>query len=128
MKQNHEFFPGLSITIEEIASEAKSAISMGSGTLEVYATPSMIALMEKASMMCVEKYLKDDETTVGGAVNIKHLKPTALGRIVICKSEIKEVSGARIEFGLEVHEEDKLIGTGFHTRFIINKTSFMNNL
>ena len=128
MKQNHGLFPGLSITIEEITSEATSAISLGSGTLEVYATPAMIALMEKASMMCVEKYLNDDETTVGGAVNIKHLKPTALGRIVICKSEIEEVSGTRIEFGLKVHEADKLVGTGVHTRFIINQTSFMNNL
>ena len=128
MRKDHELITGLSHTIEEIVTKDKSAISMGSGTLEVYATPSMISLMEKTSMLCVEQYLNDDESTVGGAVNIKHLKPTALGQMVKCKSVIKEVKGIKIEFELEVHEGEKLIGVGSHIRFIINKTAFMDNL
>lgn len=128
MTKGHELTPGLSSTIEEIVTKDKTAISVGSGSLEVYATPSMIAFMEKASVMCVEEYLKDDETTVGGSVNIKHLKPTALGQIVKCSSVIKEVNGNRIEFDVEVHEGDKLIGIGYHIRFIIDKTSFMEGL
>ena len=128
MSKRHELIQGLSFMVEDISTEDKNAVSYGSGTLNVYATPAMIALMEKASLLCVEEFMNDDETTVGGAVNIKHLKPTAIGQRIACKSVIKEVSGSKIDFEVEVHEGDKLIGIGSHTRFIINKTSFMDNL
>ena len=128
MSKKHELTRGLYFTVEEITSEDKNAISFGSGTLDVYATPAMIALMEKASLLCVEEFLNDDETTVGGAVNIKHLKPTARGKKVTCKSVIREMRGSKINFDVEVHEGEKLIGTGSHTRFIIDKTSFMDAL
>lgn len=127
-KKERELAPGLSITIEEIVTEEKSALSIGSGTLEVYSTPSMIAFMEKASFMCVQQYLNEDETTVGGLVNIKHLKPTAVGEKVICKSVIAEIKGKKITFKVEIHEEKVLIGVGQHTRFVINKTAFMKRL
>ena len=120
--------PGLSLTLEEVVTEDKSAVSIGSGASEVYSTPSMIALMEKASFMCVQHHLDEDESTVGGLVNIKHLKPTALGKRVVCKSVLTEVNGKKITFQVEVHEENLLIGLGQHTRFVINKTDFMTGL
>lgn len=127
-RKESELTPGLSVTIEEIVTKEKSASSIGSGALEVYSTPSMIAFMEKASFMCVQQYLNEDESTVGGLVNIKHLKPTALGEKVICKSVITEVKGKKITFKVEIYEEKVLIGVGQHTRFVINKTAFMQSL
>lgn len=128
MRKEGELARGLSLTIEEIVTEDKSAMRIGSGALEVYSTPSMIAFMEKTSFMCVQQYLNEDESTVGGLVNIKHLKPTALGKKVICKSMITEVKGKKITFEVEIHEENSLIGAGQHTRFVINKTAFMQSL
>ena len=128
MSKKHELTPGLSFRVEDIITKDKNAISFGSGTLNVYATPAMIALMEKTSKLCVEEFLDDDETTVGGAVDIKHLKPTAMGQGVVCKSVIKEVDGSKINFEVEVREGNKLIGIGTHLRFIINKISFMDTL
>lgn len=128
MNKVHELIPGLSNTIEEVVTKDKCAINMGSGALEIYSTPSMIAFMEKAALMCVQNCLADDESTVGGAVNIKHLKPTAPGKKVICKSRITEVKGKKIDFEVEVYEGSALIGFGKHTRFIINKSSFMESL
>lgn len=128
MKKEDELIPGISITIEEIVTEDKSASNIGSGAMDVYSTPSMIAFMEKASFMCVQQYLDEDESTVGGLVNIKHLKPTALGEKVTCKSVITEVKGKKIAFEVEVYEGSSMIGGGVHTRFIINKSAFMKGL
>lgn len=123
-----ELTPGLSVTIEEIVTKEKSASSIGSGALDVYSTPSMIAFMERASFMCVQQYLNEDESTVGGLVNIKHLKPTALEKKVVCKSVITEIKGKKITFRVEIYEGDSLIGVGLHTRFVINKIGFMKQL
>lgn len=128
MREESGLVPGLSLTLEEIATQDKSAVNIGSGALEVYSTPSMIALMEKTSFMCVQQYLNEDESTVGGMVNIKHLKPTALGQRVVCNSVITEVNDKKITFQVEVHEHNLIIGLGQHTRFVINKTAFMASL
>jgi predicted thioesterase len=78
--------------------------------------------------LCVEKYLDQSESTVGGAVNIRHLKPTAIGQEVICTSKVTAVSGKRIDFEVEVREDGKPIGNGIHTRFVIDKELFLKNL
>ena len=119
---------GSNYTIEEIVTQEKSASQVGSGLLDVYSTPAMIALMEKTSFLCVEEFLDQNESTVGGAVNIKHLKPTAIGKKVVCKSEVISVDRKRIEFELEVKEDDIVIGNGNHTRFVIDKERFLKLL
>jgi len=119
---------GTVYTLEEWVSEEKSANQIGSGVLDVYSTPSMIALMEKASYLCVETYLEEHESTVGGSVNIRHLKPTAIGKNVACTSRVTAADGKRIEFEVEVMEGKKLIGKGTHTRFVVNKELFLKML
>lgn len=119
---------GITFQLKETVTEDKSANRVGSGLLDVYSTPAMIALMEKTSYMCVQEYLDDNQTTVGGAVNIRHLKPMAIGKTVVCSSTVKEVKGIRIEFELEVKEDDAVIGKGFHTRFVVDASEFIRNL
>ena len=120
--------PGIILELIENVTEDLSAATIGSGALDVYSTPSMIAFMEKTSMRCIEPRLKDNETTVGGAVNIRHYKPTAIGKRVVCKSEVRAVKGNKIDLHVEVFENGKLIGDGQHTRFIVDKDSFMKNI
>lgn len=119
---------GRTLEIREGATPDKSAAIIGSGALDVYSTPSMIALMEKTSMLCIETLLNESETTVGGAVNIRHYKPTAIGKSVVCKSQVTSVKGKKVDFQVEVYENDELIGDGQHTRFVVNKESFMKNV
>lgn len=119
---------GIRHRVEETVTDEKSASHVGSGLLDVYSTPAMIALMEKTSYLCVEKYLEDDESTVGGAINIRHLKPTAIGKKVMCESSVKTVAGKRIDFDVVVYEDGIPIGNGTHTRFVINKVLFLKNL
>ena len=69
-----ELVPGLKLSIEEKVTSDNVATAIGSGALDVYSTPSMIALMEKASMLCVDDCINAEQTTVGGLVNIRHVK------------------------------------------------------
>lgn len=105
-----------------------AASALGSGALDVFSTPSMIAMMEKASMLCINDCMNENQTTVGGAVNIRHLKASAIGCIVECISKVLSVDGKKVEFEVSATVNDELIGNGFHTRYIVDKQKFMSSL
>ena len=119
---------GITFGIKEQVTEKHSAAQVGSGALDVYSTPSMIALMEKTSMLCIASFLDENETTVGGMVNIRHHKPTAIGKKVRCISEVILRKDRRIDFRVEVYEGQNLVGDGQHSRFIVDKGSFLENV
>lgn len=110
---------------QTIVSHSNSAIGMGSGCLEVFSTPAMIALMEKTACESVEKYLEDGKTTVGIAINVKHTAATALGMMVLCESELLEVDGRRLVFKVTAFDKAGVIGTATHERMIVDSRKFM---
>ncbi len=103
-----------------------TAKAMGSGELEVLATPAMCALMEKASMNLVSPYLEEGQTTVGTALNIKHTAATPVGMEIKAESRLSEIDGRRLVFELRAYDGTGEIGTGTHERFIVNASKFMN--
>ena len=103
-----------------------TAAALGSGNLDVYSTPSMIALMENTAASSVAQFLEDGKTTVGTSVNIRHLRATPVGMKVFAESELVEVDRKRLVFNVCVYDERELIGEGIHERFIIDSESFMN--
>ena len=105
-----------------------TAVRVGSGSLPVYATPAMIALMEGTCEACAAPYLGEGEGTVGTAVDIKHIAATPVGMNVRCTCELKEVRGRMLVFAVEAFDEKKQIGTGTHTRAIIDNARFMSKL
>lgn len=109
---------------ETIVSEANSAKTMGSGTLDVFATPAMIALMEKTAWKSVAPYLDEGSGTVGTLLNITHDAPTPYGMKVWCESELVEVDGRRLVFRVAAYDEKGKIGGGRHERFIIQNEKF----
>lgn len=110
---------------EVMVTEENSANALGSGLLEVFATPAMIALMEKTAWMSVDPYMNDGEGTVGTALNVKHMAATPVGMTVRCESELTEVDGRRLVFHMEVFDEKGKVGEGEHERFVINSEKFM---
>jgi len=119
---------GISSIIQTVVEQKDTATNYGSGGVEVFATPAMVALMEKASMSVVNPYLEEGSATVGTKVNITHLAATPVGMKVSAKAELTEIDGRRLVFKVEAYDEKELIGEGTHERFIINLQKFMNRV
>ena len=120
---------GMKNTAVITVTEKDTAVFYGSGTLEVYATPAMAALMENTAMNSVSPYLSEGEATVGTLLNInniKHLSATPIGCTVSCESELVEIDGRRLVFRVTARDSAGLIGEGTHERFIISAEKFMD--
>ena len=123
-----ELKPGLTGSAETVVRETKTALAMGSGSLHVFATPSMIALMEQAACNAVAACLDEESTSVGTLVNITHDAATGMGKKVTATATLTAVEGRKLVFEITAADEDKQIGKGTHERFIVNKEKFMAKL
>jgi len=119
---------GLTHTSQLTVNEAVTAVAIGSGDMHVLATPSMMALMENAAMLAVADHLPEGCTTVGGHIASSHLKPSKLGDIVTATATVTRVEGKKIEFKVEAHCGDTLLGEGTHLRFIVDREKFQSRL
>ena len=119
---------GMKYEIDRVVTENDTAAKAASGSVEVLATPVMIAWMEEASLHLAQKGLEEGLTTVGTEVNIKHLKGTLVGKTVKVLSTLKEIDRKRLVFDVEVIEDGVAVGTGSHTRFIIDTAKFYEKL
>ena len=101
-----------------------TAAAMGSGALEVLATPSKIALMEGTAQEAVQNLLEDGQGTVGTRIDVRHLAATPVGMEVTCTAEVTEVDRRRIVFTVKAKDEKEVIGEGIHERFVIDNEKF----
>ena len=112
-----------------IVSEQQSAIFLGSGTLPVFATPAMIALMENTAMQAMSPILKPDECSVGIEIHARHLKASAIGAKLSCAAHIIRTEGRKLSFDIQVVDElGNIIGTAEHHRLIVHVEKFMEKL
>jgi predicted thioesterase len=102
-----------------------TAASYGSGFMEVFATPALIALMEYTSLMVVQQYLEPGFGTVGIIVNITHLRAAPVGDEVECMATLTEVNENSLTFSVVAWNQNGKIGEGTHSRFIIDEARFM---
>lgn len=119
---------GKTYTQEITVTTKDTAITYGSGHLEVFATPAMVGLMENTAVKCLEGLLEPDTDTVGIEMNVQHIKATAVGQKVSCKATLTGIDGRRIQFALEAWDDKGKIGQAIHDRFIINPAKFMDKL
>lgn len=115
---------GIKASAELTVSDAELAVNVGSGSLEVFATPVMTMLMEKAACSCIQQYLEDDETTVGTELNIRHTSATPKGMKVSAEAELTEVNGRELVFRVSASDEAGSIGEGVHKRFLVYGEKF----
>lgn len=111
---------------ELVVTEKLTVGSVGSGELDVYATPSMIALMEGTASESVKSGLEAGQGTVGTGISIRHLAATPVGMKVRCETELVEVDGRRLIFRIAAYDEKEKIGEGTHERFIIYNERFQD--
>ena len=102
-----------------------TAMEVGSGSLLVYATPCMVALMEGAACEAIQEALSDSQTTVGTELNIQHISATPVGLEVRAEAEVVAVEGKVITFEVKAFDEAGEIGKGTHKRVIVNTQKFL---
>ncbi|GHV00756.1 thioesterase [Bacteroidia bacterium] len=104
------------------------AVAMGSGDMEVFATPAMVALMERAAKEAVAAGLPAESTTVGTRIEVSHLRATPPGALVTARATLAQVDGRRLTFRVEAHDPRGLVGEGSHERFIVDRERFLAKL
>lgn len=116
--------PGLEATVELVVGSQHLAAALGSGAVEVYSTPSMIALMENAAAESVAKALLDGQTTVGTRVDIQHLAATPSGMRVRAYARLVKVHGRLLDFEVWAEDDVERIGEGTHQRAVVDRARF----
>lgn len=118
------FEPGIRAEIQIEVNRETLASQWESGIVDVFSTPAMIGLMEKAAQNAVRPYLDPGETTVGTMVSVRHLAPTPPGMKVRAVATLKIVEGRRLLFSVEAFDELEKIGEGEHERFVVDRERF----
>lgn len=106
--------------------DSNLACTMGSGDLPVFATPAMIALIEKTASESVIPYLEMGTSTVGTHLDIAHSSATPIGMTVVCETELVEIDRRRLVFKVRVYDKAGDVGSGTHERFIVDARKFMD--
>lgn len=100
------------------------ASSFSKGEVDVLATPAMIALMEKAAMLCMEEMVGPEETTVSAQVEVQHISAVPLGEDITATAELIKQTGKKVMFKVFCEDRTGIIGKGTHVRLIVNRDRF----
>ena len=117
--------PGVRGAAEVTVVPENTAAAAGSGALPVFATPCMIALMEKAAMNSVQPFLDEGQGTVGTRIDVSHLAATPVGMAVRAETELTAIDRRRLTFSVKAFADGELIGEGTHERFIVESARFL---
>ena len=117
---------GMKGLAESCVEREDTAAEVGSGSLLVYATPCMVALMEGAACEAIAQALEEGQTSVGTELNIKHVSATPVGLEVRAEAEVTAVEGRVVSFDIKAFDESGLIGEGTHKRAVINTQKFLD--
>jgi predicted thioesterase len=119
---------GLKYESTVVVSPSNTAATLGSGDMDVFATPAMVALMENAAMLAVAAHLPEGSATVGTQMNTSHIKASPLGATITASAELTEVEGRKLTFAVKAWDEKGTIGEGVHTRFVVDRERFLSKL
>ena len=120
-----EIIVGMKGTAENLCEREDTALEVGSGSLLVYATPCMAALMEAAACAAIAEALGENETTVGIELNLKHIAATPVGLEVRAEAEVTAVEGKIFSFQIVAFDEAGKIGEATHKRALVNSQRFL---
>ena len=119
---------GLTYSSTVQVNSTNTALALGSGDMEVFATPALVALMENAAMNAVKPVLPEGSTTVGAMIQTSHLKPSGLNEEVTATAELTEIEGLKLTFKVSASDSKRLVGEGTYIRYIVDKERFLSKL
>lgn len=115
---------GLKGRMQRIVTKELTAKAVGSGQLDVFATPAMIALVEETAWKSVADELEEGQGSVGTKLNVAHIAATPVGMKVWCETELVEIDRRKLTFKVKVYDEAGEIATGIHERYIVDNDRF----
>lgn len=121
-----EITVGMKGTAKTQAEREDTALEVGSGSLLVYATPCMVALMEGAACEAIAEAIPENKSSVGTYLQISHLSATPVGLEVWAEAEVTAVEGSIITFQVTAFDEAGKIGEGIHKRAVITTQKFLD--
>lgn len=121
-----EITVGMKGETRTMAEREDTALEVGSGSLLVYATPCMVALMEGAACAAIEQAMADEKTSVGTYLEISHISATPVGLEVWAEAEVTAVEGSTVTFQVTAYDEAGKIGEGVHKRAVISTQRFLD--
>lgn len=121
-----EITVGMKGEVSSFVEREDTAKEVGSGSLLVYATPCMVALMEGAACEAIEEAMDDSKTSVGTLLNIEHISATPVGLDVRAEATVTSVEGKVITFEVRAFDEAGEIGKGTHKRVIVPTQKFLD--
>ena len=114
---------GLTYSSTVQVNSTNTALALGSGDMEVFATPALVALMENAAMNAVKPVLPE-----GAMIQTSHLKPSGLNEEVTATAELTEIEGRKLTFKVNASDSKGLVGEGTHIRYIVDRERFLSKL
>lgn len=121
----NELAIGKTASAQSVVSDANTAVAVGSGSLNVFATPMMVALMEKAACNAIAEFLDLGQTSVGSALDIKHTAASPIHSHIVATAEITAVNGREVVFKISANDSVGEIGSGTHRRVVVDAERFM---
>ena len=112
------------IRIQRVVEQQNLASVMKSGSLDVLATPQMIAWMEEAACLCLE--LEEGKTSVGISMNVSHDMASPCGATITIEAKMVNVEGRKIDYEVQAFQDGKSIGKGVHSRFEVDEQKFID--
>ena len=125
---------GESATLEFTVTAEDTAVALGSGSLEVLATPRMLAWCEAATCAAVDPDLPEGRTSVGTRVQLEHVGASAVGAVVRVTATVAYVDGprrprlVRFEVATEQDPDGRLVAHGEVTRVVVDRERFLARL
>ena len=119
---------GLTGSASALVTQQRLATHVGSGDVPVFASPMLIALMEGAAVDCIEAHLPVDHQSLGVHLDVSHTAPTPLGFTVTATATLSAIDGRKLTFDVSAHDGTDRIGTGRHTRILVDTGRFMAKL
>ncbi len=114
-------------TIQEVTKE-RSATHLGSGTLGVYATPSIALFVEQVCRQMIDPILPEGQASVGVRIDLRHLAPTPVGDTVRLRAEITSIEDNLVSFQAQIWDSKEMIGEALHQRAVIDVERFLKRV
>lgn len=119
---------GLRATAEHVVMDADTAIAVGSGSLPVLGTPTVLRWFEAATCAAIADRLPAGSSSVGTRVALEHLAASPVGACIECAAELVHVDGRLLRFEVTAVSDARLVARGEITRVVVDEERFLNRI